>query len=128
MSTTATAHALYARPVGTPLATCALPLGAIHLLTYGVCILCQDPRVRAVSSVASILPYIRGTTSMMVNEASPVFTSSVLPLGFKYVSGGKRTSASLGAPLGQHMNTSTAVLRIDDDGVPPILKRDVARP
>ena len=31
--------------------------------------------------------YIRGTTSMMVNEASPVSISSVLPDGFKYVSG-----------------------------------------
>ena len=27
---------------------------------------------------------------MMVNEASPVTTSSVLPLGFKYVSGCNR--------------------------------------
>ena len=27
---------------------------------------------------------------MMVNEASPVSTSSVLPLGFKYVSGCNR--------------------------------------
>ena len=34
--------------------------------------------------------YIRGTTSMMVNEASPVATSSVLPVGFKYVNGCKR--------------------------------------
>ena len=42
------------------------------------------------------LAYIRGTTSMMVNEASPVTTSSVLPLGFKYVSGCNRYTGGRG--------------------------------
>ena len=47
---------------------------------------CGDPRRNILGQTF----YIRGTTSMMVNEASPVSNSSVLPLGFKYVSGCNR--------------------------------------
>ena len=47
---------------------------------------CGDPRRNILGQTF----YIRGTTSMMVNEASPVTTSSVLPLGFKNVSGCER--------------------------------------